>query len=119
MEEVILESVLERNKILEEIIRINHLAISEFASFDEQDLIHFYMTRTYFIKALVEAEDNIIARSMLGWSQFRFSDSYKGDYISLCREKNEMVTLLVQQDKILEFLLNPNKEFEACEEKRA
>lgn len=104
VEELILEAVLKRNKILNEIININKLAIMEFHNFDDKDNFHFLMTRKYFIDALEIEENKIIAYSMMDWSTFMLSDSYKDDYIYLTREKNDLLCEIINQDRVLESL---------------
>lgn len=104
MEKKILDFVIERNKILEEIIRLNHLAISEFKNLDQGDLDHFFMTRKYFIEALVHSENRIIAYSMMDWSTYSFNLDYRAEYIALSQEKVDKIGTILNQDKVLSSL---------------
>ncbi len=106
MEKTILGFVVERNRILEEIIRLNHLAISENSSLDDVDVKHFFLTRKYMIEALIQSEDKIIAYSMMDWSTFRLDDEYKKEYLLLCREKDDYIAVIINQDKALESLVH-------------
>ena len=105
LEKEILNLIVGRNKILGEIINLSHLAISEFHSLDKGDLNHFFLTRKYFIEALVHCENRIIARSMMDWSKFNFDTDYRSEYISLSNEKEEKVVTIISQDKVLESLM--------------
>ncbi|MGH1467762.1 MAG: hypothetical protein ACRBBP_02645 [Bdellovibrionales bacterium] len=101
MEKEILGFVIERNRILEEIIRLNHLAISEFSYLDSIDRKHFFLTRKYMIEALIISENKIIAYSMMDWSTFSLDSEYRNEYLMLSREKEECVAEIINQDKIL------------------
>lgn len=105
MEKEILNLIVGRNRILEEIIRLSHLAISEFHNLDQGDLSHFFLTRKYFIEALVQSENKIIAYSMMDWSTFSFDQGYRAEYICLSNEKDEKIVTIVGQDKVLETLM--------------
>lgn len=105
MEKEILNLIVGRNKILGEIIRLSHLAIAEFHNLDQGDVDHFFLTRKYFIEALVHCENRIIARSMMDWSKFSFDPDYRSEYISLSNEKNEKLVTILSQDKVLESLM--------------
>jgi hypothetical protein len=105
LEKKILEFVIERNRVLEEIIRLNHLAILEFSSLDEVDLKHFFLTRKYMIEALIQLENKVIAYSMMDWSTFSLNSEYRSEYIALCREKEEHLASIINQDKALEKLV--------------
>lgn len=105
MEKEILNFVIERNKILEEIIRLSHLAISEFNNLDQGDLDHFFMTRKYFIEALIHSENRIIAYSMMDWTTYSFNSDYRSDYIALSQEKIDKIGTILNQDKILSRLI--------------
>lgn len=94
-----------RNRILEEIIRLSHLAISEFHHLNQDDLDHFFLTRKYFIEALVHSENKIIASSMMDWSTFSFDLEYRAEYISLSNEKDEKIVTIISQDRVLESLM--------------
>jgi len=106
LEKEILNLIVGRNKILGEIIRLSHLAISEFHHLDKGDIAHFFLTRKYFIEALVHCEDRIIARSMMDWSKFNFDTEYRAEYISLSNEKEDKIVTIISQDKVLESLMN-------------
>lgn len=105
MEKEILNLIVGRNKILGEIIRLSHLAIEEFHNLDQGDVDHFFLTRKYFIEALVHCEDRIIAHSMMDWSKFSFDLEYRSEYIALSSEKEDKVVTIIGQDKILESLM--------------
>gem|GEM_PF-2133548 len=106
LEKEILNLIVGRNRILGEIIRLSHLAILEFAALDQDDINHFFLTRKYFIEALVHCEDRIIARSMMDWSKFSFDTDYRAEYIKLSNEKEEKVVTIISQDKVLESLMS-------------
>lgn len=101
LEREILGFVIERNNLLEEIIRLNHLAISEFSYLDEVDRKHFLLTRVYMIEALVLCENKIIAYSMMDWTTFTFDSAYKTEYMMLCREKDELIVSIINQDRVI------------------
>lgn len=105
MEKEILSFVIERNKILEEIIRLSHLVILEFANLDEGDLTHFFLTRKYFIEALVHSENRIIAYSMMDWTTYKFNSDYRSEYIRLSQEKVDKIGVILNQDKMLSGLM--------------
>lgn len=105
VERKILEVVIERNRVLEEIIRLNHLAISEFANLDEIDLKHFFFTRKYMIEALIQLENKIIAYSMMDWSTYSLDRDYRGEYLLLCKDKDEYLISIINQDKVLNSLV--------------
>ena len=105
MEKEILNLIVGRNRILEEIIRLTHLAISEFHNLDQDDLDHFFLTRKYFIEALVHCENRIIASSMMDWSKFSFDDEYRSEYICLSNEKDDKIVTIISQDRALEVLM--------------
>lgn len=105
MEKEILNLIVGRNRILEEIIRLSHLAISEFNNLDHADLDHFFLTRKYFIEALVHSENKIIAYSMMDWSTFSFDPCYRSEYICLSNEKDDKIVTIISQDRVLEALM--------------
>lgn len=107
MERKILSFVIERNRILEEIIRLNHLAISEYSYLDSVDVKHFFLTRKYMIEALVQSENKIIAYSMMDWTTFTLDYEYKNEYLMLCREKEDYIAVIINQDKALKNLVEP------------
>ena len=107
MEKEILSFVIERNRILEEIIRLNHLAISEYSYLDNIDVKHFFLTRKYMIEALVQSENKIIAYSMMDWTTFSLDREYKNEYLLLCREKEDYIAVVINQDRALEKLADP------------
>ncbi len=106
MEKEILGYVIERNRILEEIIRLNHLAISEFSYLDETDRKHFFLTRKYMIEALIISENKIIAYSMMDWTTFNLDLNYRNEYLMLSREKDEYIAEIINQDKVLSNLVD-------------
>lgn len=97
--------IVKRNRVLEEIIMLSHLTISEFEALDKEDLDHFFLTRKYFIEALVQTEDQIIAKSMMDWSTFKFDANYRAEYILLSQEKDEKLGVIVNQDKLISDLM--------------
>ncbi len=105
MEREILGFVIERNNMLDEIIRLNHLAISEFSFLDDMDVKHFLLTRKYMIEALVDCENRIIAQSMMDWGSFMLDQDYKFEYMRLCREKEERIVSIINQDHVLSSLM--------------
>lgn len=105
LEKEILGFVIERNRILEEIIRLNHLAISEFSYLDATDQKHFFLTRKYMIEALIISENKIIAYSMMDWTTFNLDLNYRNEYLMLSREKEECVAEIINQDRILSSLV--------------
>jgi len=105
LEKEILNLIVSRNRILEEIIRLSHLAISEFHNLEQDDVNHFFLTRKYFIEALIHCENRIIANSMMDWTTFSFDPEYKAEYIHLSNEKSDKVVTIIGQDKVLESLM--------------
>ncbi len=105
MEKKILSFVVERNKILEEIIRLNDLAILEFKRLDAVDIKHFFLTRKYLIEALIESENKIITYSMIDWKTFNLDMSYRNEYLTLSKEKDDYVITIINQDKNLSILV--------------
>ena len=84
---------------------LSHLAISEFYNLDKADLDHFFLTRKYFIEALIAVENKVIAASMMDWATFKFDENYKYEYILLSQEKNEKLGTIVNQDRVLTNLM--------------
>ncbi len=105
MEEKILGFVAQRNKILEEIVHVNALAISKFKHLDAIDIKHFFLTRKYMIEALIESEDKIITYSMMDWATFSLDRSYRSEYLALSKEKDNYITTIINQDKALSLLV--------------
>ena len=112
MEKDILSVVTRRNRILDELIQINHLAIDEFKNLSEDDWSHFLLTRKYLIESLTALEDEIILLSMYDWSSFSFDPLYKSDYVSLTDKKDYKLSVIIEQDKNLARLQNrPNEKY--------
>lgn len=106
MEKDILSVVTRRNRILDELIQINHLAIDEFKNLSEDDWSHFLLTRKYLIESLTALEDEIILLSMYDWSSYSFDPLYRSDYVSLTDKKDFKLSIIIEQDKNLMHLQN-------------
>ena len=104
MEKDILQAIVRRNRILDELIQVNHLAITEYENLSCDDWEHFLVTRKFLIESLSIMEDQIIVLSMCDWSTFNFNKEYKQDYVSLNDNKDEKIYTILEQDKTLEFL---------------
>ena len=104
MEKNILKAIVKRNKILDELIQVNHLAITEYQNLSSDDWTHFLITRKFLIASLSEMEDRVIFLSMYDWATFKFDVEYRKDYIYLNDNKDQKIYVLLEQDKILEFL---------------
>jgi hypothetical protein len=104
MEKNILQAVIKRNKVLDELIQINHLAITEFNNLDEQDWEHFLLTRDYLLKCLSVLDEKIILLSMMDWSNYKFSGEYRTEYRTLSDKKDEKRYVLIKQEKTLGLL---------------
>ncbi len=104
MEKNILQAVIKRNQVLDELIQINHLAITEFKNLDEQDWQHFLLTRDYLIKSLSILDEKVIFLSMIDWSNFRFESEYLTEYRILSDKKDEKRYVLIEQEKTLGLL---------------
>jgi hypothetical protein len=104
LEKDILQAIVRRNRILDELIQVNHLAITEYENLCPDDWKHFLITRKFLIESLSAMEDQIIILSMYDWSTFNFDQDYKQEYISLNDNKDEKVYMILEQDKALESL---------------
>ena len=104
LEKDILQAIVRRNQILDELIQVNHLAITEYANLSSDDWTHFLITRKYLIESLTIMEDQIIVLSMYDWTNFSFDQDYKNEYISLNESKDEKIYMILEQDKALESL---------------
>jgi len=104
LEKDILQAIVRRNHILDELIQINHLAITEHDNLSSDDWKHFLITRKFLIESLSAMEDQIIILSMYDWSTFNFDKEYRQDYISLNNNKDEKIYMVLEQDKTLESL---------------
>jgi len=104
MEKDILQAVIKRNQVLDELIQINHLAITEFNNLEEEDWQHFLLTRDYLIKSLSILDEEVILLSMIDWSNYKFEGEYLAEYRNLSDKKDEKRYVLIEQEKTLGLL---------------